>query len=105
MRSRRSSNAIASSLQGLIDEASCSLCGQLFVDPYALGCAHTFYRACIDDKMAGKSQCPTCKLPMRPKDLRPDTLIVSCARARRWYIPDALAAPQRLAHTRTRPFR
>ena len=81
MRSRRSSNAIASSLQGLIDEASCSLCGQLFVDPYALGCAHTFCRACIDDKMAGNSQCPTCKLPMRPKDLRPDTLIVSCARA------------------------
>jgi len=68
---------IRSALAGMRDEVTCSLCTGYLVDPHSLGCSHTFCRTCVLQELAENSRCPTCKLPMAPKELRPHTLIAN----------------------------
>ncbi|GBG29558.1 E3 ubiquitin-protein ligase BRE1-like 1 [Hondaea fermentalgiana] len=47
----------------------CGLCNKLLDNPYSTDCEHHFCKTCIDDALFDQSKCPTCGLPVRPRDL------------------------------------
>jgi hypothetical protein len=48
----------------------CHLCSGTWQDPRTTPCQHVFCRKCIDDYLRAKSDCPTCGLPLYPRNLQ-----------------------------------
>lgn len=39
----------------------CSICGDIFTDPFCLHCGHTFCKGCVSQWLSQKKSCPTCR--------------------------------------------
>ncbi|XP_078244719.1 E3 ubiquitin-protein ligase TRIM7 isoform X1 [Pogona vitticeps] len=70
--------AAAASLQGLCEEATCSICLEYFKDPVTIECGHNFCRACLTQSWEGsgveKVSCPQCREKVR-RNLIPNRLL------------------------------
>ncbi|KFP51061.1 Zinc finger protein RFP, partial [Cathartes aura] len=63
------------SVENLQDEASCSICLELFQDPVSIHCGHSFCRACITRSWEGLTTnfcCPRCRETVPQQSLRPN---------------------------------
>ena len=71
--------ASASAAAALLDPVTCTLCLELFVDPWAVPCSqtHTFCRGCIELWLENNNTCPQCQatLPQGNKGNRNQTII------------------------------
>ncbi|XP_069490974.1 E3 ubiquitin-protein ligase TRIM39-like isoform X3 [Ambystoma mexicanum] len=66
--------AAAAQLQGLKEEATCSICLEYFTDPVSAECGHAFCRSCITQCWEGLETnfpCPQCRETSQSKTLRP----------------------------------
>ncbi|XP_069490991.1 E3 ubiquitin-protein ligase TRIM39-like isoform X3 [Ambystoma mexicanum] len=66
--------AAAAQLQGLKEEATCSICLEYFTDPVSAECGHAFCRSCITKCWEGLETnfpCPQCRETSQSKTLRP----------------------------------
>ncbi|XP_069490983.1 E3 ubiquitin-protein ligase TRIM39-like isoform X3 [Ambystoma mexicanum] len=66
--------AAAAQLQGLKEEATCSICLEYFTDPVSAECGHAFCRSCITKYWEGLEtnfQCPQCRKASQSKTFRP----------------------------------
>ena len=74
---------LESALALLRDELRCSLCQEQYNEPVSLPCCCVFCRTCVMATLEGpgvyKTQCPTCALPCRVRDLQPHTKVASFA--------------------------
>jgi hypothetical protein len=50
----------------------CQVCGDIFEDPHmpSSGCDHKYCYPCIRGKLRTANQCPVCRLPLAPRDLK-----------------------------------
>ncbi|XP_020633743.3 E3 ubiquitin-protein ligase TRIM39 [Pogona vitticeps] len=58
----------AASLEGLCEEATCSICLEYFEDPVTLECGHNFCRACLTqcwEELQEGVSCPQCRAKVR----------------------------------------
>nr|XP_056720965.1 E3 ubiquitin-protein ligase TRIM7-like [Euleptes europaea] len=56
-------------------EVMCSVCLELFTDPYRVDCGHSFCRACISQCLAetsAEATCPQCRVPIQPQNFTPN---------------------------------
>uniref|UniRef100_A0A8C8BMI9 Uncharacterized protein n=1 Tax=Otus sunia TaxID=257818 RepID=A0A8C8BMI9_9STRI len=63
------------SVKNLQDEASCSICLELFQDPVSIHCGHSFCWACITQTWEGRTtnfSCPQCRDTVSQQNLRPN---------------------------------
>uniref|UniRef100_A0A8D0EWN3 TRI27 protein n=1 Tax=Strix occidentalis caurina TaxID=311401 RepID=A0A8D0EWN3_STROC len=70
------------SVKNLQDEASCSICLELFQDPDSIHCGHRFCRACITQTWEGRTtnfSCPQCRETVSQQNLRPNWELASIA--------------------------
>ncbi|XP_069490999.1 E3 ubiquitin-protein ligase TRIM39-like isoform X1 [Ambystoma mexicanum] len=66
--------AAAAQLQGLKEEATCSICLEYFTEPVSVECGHAFCRSCITKCWEGLETnfpCPQCRETSQSKTLRP----------------------------------
>ncbi|XP_069490996.1 E3 ubiquitin-protein ligase TRIM39-like isoform X2 [Ambystoma mexicanum] len=66
--------AAAAQLQGLKEEATCSICLEYFTDPVSAECGHAFCLSCITQCWEGLETnfpCPQCRETSQRKTLRP----------------------------------
>ncbi len=42
----------------------CSICSEVFNNPYSTKCGHTFCKSCIDAWITRSADCPTCRAPV-----------------------------------------
>ncbi|CAI5768053.1 E3 ubiquitin-protein ligase TRIM7-like [Podarcis lilfordi] len=71
-------------VQGLCDEATCSVCQDYFRDPVTLDCGHNFCRACLAGLWEGSgpdspSCCPECKEAVQPRNFKPNRQLANVA--------------------------
>lgn len=62
-------------MESLQDEASCSICLELFQDPVSIHCGHSFCRACITQNWKGLTtnfSCPRCRETVPQESIRPN---------------------------------
>ncbi|XP_069491016.1 E3 ubiquitin-protein ligase TRIM39-like isoform X3 [Ambystoma mexicanum] len=67
--------AAAAQLQGLKEEATCSICLEYFTEPVSVECGHAFCRSCITRCWEGLETnfpCPQCRKASQSKTLRPN---------------------------------
>ena len=50
----------------------CSICYEVFKDPYSLPCTHTFCKECIQESFKNLRNCPICKEGFCPREARPN---------------------------------
>ncbi|XP_069630194.1 E3 ubiquitin-protein ligase TRIM39 isoform X2 [Haliaeetus albicilla] len=63
------------SVESLQDEASCSICLELFQDPVSIHCGHSFCRVCITQNWKGLTtnfSCPRCREMVPRESIRPN---------------------------------
>uniref|UniRef100_A0A8C0BBQ8 Uncharacterized protein n=1 Tax=Buteo japonicus TaxID=224669 RepID=A0A8C0BBQ8_9AVES len=63
------------SVESLQDEASCSICLELFQDPVSIHCGHSFCRVCITQNWKGLTtnfSCPRCREMVPQESIRPN---------------------------------
>ncbi|XP_069093379.1 E3 ubiquitin-protein ligase TRIM11-like [Pleurodeles waltl] len=66
--------AAANHLQGLMEETTCSICLEYFVNPVSVRCGHVFCLSCISRCWEGLEtdfKCPQCRETSQNKTLRP----------------------------------
>nr|GEY36214.1 protein breast cancer susceptibility 1 homolog [Tanacetum cinerariifolium] len=63
----------------MAEELKCPICLSLLKSAVSLTCNHIFCNVCIEKSMKSDSTCPVCKVPYRPREVRPaphmDTLV------------------------------
>ncbi|KAL1920995.1 uncharacterized protein VTP21DRAFT_11630 [Calcarisporiella thermophila] len=77
----------------------CPVCGHILKETYTVTeCGHVFCKACITDSIVDSASCPSCHLPMIPKNLRRnpqhDTL-VECVNGLKYLIHTNRTAPEK----------
>ncbi|XP_062454509.1 uncharacterized protein LOC134152835 [Rhea pennata] len=68
------------SAESLRDEASCSICLEVFQDPVSIHCGHSFCRVCITrcwEGLTANFSCPQCRKTVPKKSLRPNRELAS----------------------------
>ncbi|KAM6235912.1 E3 ubiquitin-protein ligase TRIM11-like [Porphyrio hochstetteri] len=86
--------------QDLREEASCSICLDLFSSPVMLDCGHNFCRACISlcwDRAA--PSCPQCRETFPSRSLRPNRPLGNIAEWLRRLGPPGEGDPRERAHS------
>ncbi|XP_053235182.1 E3 ubiquitin-protein ligase TRIM39-like [Podarcis raffonei] len=62
-------------IEGLCEEATCSICLEYFIDPVTIACGHNFCQACFDQLWEDPnvdSCCPQCRERIKQKNFRPN---------------------------------
>ena len=63
---------VASRLDGVDEQLTCSICHELFDDACTLPCGHTFCHGCVHGHFDSVGHaCPRCKVPWRRQDITP----------------------------------
>ncbi|XP_054553914.1 E3 ubiquitin-protein ligase TRIM38-like [Talpa occidentalis] len=70
--------ASATATQKMREEATCSICLELMMEPVSINCGHSFCRQCIESILENprvtssprESQCPLCRAPFQRESLR-----------------------------------
>ena len=52
---------LKSDLQRITKSLHCEICTELFCEPFALACGHTFCYSCTCDWLKTSKTCPTCR--------------------------------------------
>ncbi|OMJ80336.1 hypothetical protein SteCoe_19434 [Stentor coeruleus] len=52
----------------------CSICAEVFKEPFCINCGHTFCKECIIRWLKDKVTCPTCKKPFTKKTMGIDMI-------------------------------
>ncbi|XP_060094964.1 E3 ubiquitin-protein ligase TRIM7-like isoform X1 [Heteronotia binoei] len=81
-------------VQELCEEASCSICLDLFRDPVTVAqCGHNFCRACLTQSWgeagAAEPSCPQCRGPAQEENLRPNQQLASFVEIAKRFSPSA----------------
>ncbi|RAL49791.1 hypothetical protein DM860_002082 [Cuscuta australis] len=63
--------ADASHLERMGRELKCPICLSLLNSAASLTCNHVFCNSCIHASMKSAANCPVCKVPFRPREIRP----------------------------------
>nr|XP_034962983.1 zinc finger protein RFP-like [Zootoca vivipara] len=65
----------AGAIEGLCEEATCSICLEYFIDPVTIDCGHNFCQACFNQLWEDPnvdSSCPQCRERIKQRNYKPN---------------------------------